>query len=146
MEAGPHRRDRPPVVHGHGHAVIAGLERRLDGAHDLEVRLEARAAGAPEAPLGSQGGEQARQVTAGLRQVGPFQLDLVQPHDRVDDEVADRDAFPDDLPSVLKDTVDRLDRLIEEATEESEKSKATRALAHLYKLLQNQHATGGSGL
>jgi DNA repair exonuclease SbcCD nuclease subunit len=61
-------------------------------------------------------------------------------------QVGSADAFPDDLPTVLKDTVDRLDRLIEEATEESEKSKATRALAHLYKLLQNQHATGGSGL
>jgi DNA repair exonuclease SbcCD nuclease subunit len=61
-------------------------------------------------------------------------------------QVGSADAFPDDLPTVIKDTVDRLDRLIEEATEDSEKSKATRALAHLYKLLQNQHATGGSGL
>jgi DNA repair exonuclease SbcCD nuclease subunit len=56
-------------------------------------------------------------------------------------------AFPDDLPPVLKDTVARLDRIIAEASDESEKSKATRALAHLYKLLQTHHATaGGDGL
>jgi hypothetical protein len=53
------------------------------------------------------------------------------------------DAFPDDLPPVLRDTVDRLDRLIAEAIDESEKSKATRALAHLYKLLQNNVASSG---
>jgi len=61
-------------------------------------------------------------------------------------QVGSGDAFPDDLPAVLKDTVDRLDRLVAEATNESEKSKATRALAHLYKLLQSHHATGGSTL
>jgi hypothetical protein len=60
--------------------------------------------------------------------------------------VGSGDAFPEDLPPVLKDTVDRLDRLIAEAADESEKSKATRALAHLYKLLQSEHATGGRGL
>lgn len=60
--------------------------------------------------------------------------------------VGSGDAFPDDLPPVLKDTVDRLDRLIAEATEESEKSKATRALAHLYKLLQNSYASSGRGI
>jgi DNA repair exonuclease SbcCD nuclease subunit len=48
------------------------------------------------------------------------------------------DAFPDDLPPVLKDTVARLDRMIEEAVDEAEKEKATRALSHLYKLLQRQ--------
>lgn len=48
------------------------------------------------------------------------------------------DAFPDDLPSVLKDTVARLAQLVADAADESEKSRATRALAHLYKLLQNQ--------
>jgi DNA repair exonuclease SbcCD nuclease subunit len=56
------------------------------------------------------------------------------------------DAFPEDLPPVLKDTVARLDRLIAESTEEFEKSKATRALAHLYKLLQTRDAAGGHGL
>src|SRR5438132_715088 len=50
------------------------------------------------------------------------------------------DAFPDDLPPVLKDTIDRLDRLIADAADESDKARATRALAHLYRLLQNQDA------
>lgn len=61
-------------------------------------------------------------------------------------QVGSGDAFPDDLPTVLKETVDRLDRLISDAVDESEKSRATRALAHLYKLLQTRHATGGYGL
>jgi DNA repair exonuclease SbcCD nuclease subunit len=57
------------------------------------------------------------------------------------------DAFPDDLPPVLKDTIARLDRLAAEAVDESEKSRATRALAHLYKLLQSQSpADSGRGL
>ena len=56
------------------------------------------------------------------------------------------DAFPEDLPPVLRDTVARLDRLIADAADESEKSKATRALAHLYKLLQSYNAAPGSGL
>jgi DNA repair exonuclease SbcCD nuclease subunit len=60
--------------------------------------------------------------------------------------VGSGDAFPENLPAVLKDTVDRLDRLIADAADESEKSKATRALAHLYKLLQSEHASGGRGL
>jgi hypothetical protein len=58
-------------------------------------------------------------------------------------QVGSGDDFPEDLPTVLKDTVDRLDHLIANAIDESEKSKATRALAHLYKLLQSQHAPGG---
>ena len=49
-------------------------------------------------------------------------------------------AFPDDLPLVVKDTIASLDRLIADARGESEKARATRALAHLYKLLQNQEA------
>jgi len=61
-------------------------------------------------------------------------------------QVGSGDAFPDDLPEVIKDTVDRLDRLITDAVDESEKSRATRALAHLYKLLQSRYATGGRGL
>lgn len=52
-------------------------------------------------------------------------------------------AFPDDLPPVLKDTIARLDQLIADAAEESEKEKATRALSHLYRLLQNQDAVSG---
>jgi intergrase/recombinase len=44
---------------------------------------------------------------------------------------------------LLKDTVARLDRLIAESTEESGRAKATRALAHLYKLLQDLDPIGG---
>jgi hypothetical protein len=47
---------------------------------------------------------------------------------------------------VLQDTVARLDRLVAEAIDESEKSRATKALAHLYKLLQSQDAIGGSNV
>src|SRR5262249_23037569 len=61
-------------------------------------------------------------------------------------QVGSGDAFPEDLPAVLRDTVDRLDRIIASAVDDSEKSKATRALAHLYKLLQTQHSTGGRAL
>ncbi len=49
------------------------------------------------------------------------------------------DAFPDDLPPVLKDTVARLDRIVAEAVDEADKVKANRALAHLYKLLQRHN-------
>jgi hypothetical protein len=61
-------------------------------------------------------------------------------------QVGSGDAFPEDLPPVLKDTVARLDLLIAGALDESEKSRATRALAHLYKLLQSHDATGGRDL
>jgi DNA repair exonuclease SbcCD nuclease subunit len=49
-------------------------------------------------------------------------------------------AFPSDLPPVLKDTIHRLDRIVADAADEAEKAAATRALAHLYRLLQNQDA------
>jgi DNA repair exonuclease SbcCD nuclease subunit len=55
-------------------------------------------------------------------------------------------VFPDDLPTVVKDTIARLDRLIADASDEAEKSRATRALAHLYKLLQSQEALAGRAL
>lgn len=51
--------------------------------------------------------------------------------------------FPDDLPPVLMDTIARLDRMIEESIDEAERSRATRALAHLYKLLQSQEGPPG---
>ena len=57
-------------------------------------------------------------------------------------QVGSGDVFPEDLPPVLKDTVDRLDRLITNAADDAEKSKATRALSHLYKLLQGRHGSG----
>jgi DNA repair exonuclease SbcCD nuclease subunit len=46
-------------------------------------------------------------------------------------------AVPEELPPVLKDTVARLERLMADATDEAEQAKATRALAHLYRLLQS---------
>jgi len=52
-------------------------------------------------------------------------------------------AFPEDLPPVVKDTIARLDALIESASDDAEKSRATRALAHLYKLLQTQQSMAG---
>jgi DNA repair exonuclease SbcCD nuclease subunit len=61
-------------------------------------------------------------------------------------EIGSGDAFPEDLPPVLRDTVARLDQLIANAACEEEKSKATRALSHLYKLLQSQHVTKGRAL
>ena len=54
--------------------------------------------------------------------------------------------FPDDLPPVLRDTIARLDRMIEESIDEAERSRATRALAHLYKLLQSQEGPPGRAL
>jgi hypothetical protein len=61
-------------------------------------------------------------------------------------KVGSGDSFPDDLPPVLKDTVARLDRLVVEAMDEAQKSRATRALAHLYKLLQSYDAMAGRDL
>jgi len=54
-------------------------------------------------------------------------------------------TFPDDLPPVLQDTVARLDRIAEEAVDAADKAKATRALAHLYKLVQRQRQGELSG-
>jgi DNA repair exonuclease SbcCD nuclease subunit len=53
--------------------------------------------------------------------------------------------FPDDLPPVVKDTIARLDHIMEAAEDEAEKVRATRALAHLYKLLQSHEAVLGRG-
>ena len=61
-------------------------------------------------------------------------------------EIGSGDAFPEDLPPVLRDTVARLDQLVASAPSEAEKSKATRALSHLFKLLQRQHASKGRAL
>jgi phosphate uptake regulator len=59
-------------------------------------------------------------------------------------QVGSADAFPEDLPPVLKDTVARLGRIVAEAVDEADKAKATRALTHLYKLLERQdELTGG---
>jgi DNA repair exonuclease SbcCD nuclease subunit len=46
------------------------------------------------------------------------------------------DAFPENLPPVVKATIDKLDRMVSTCEDESQKEIATRALSHLYKLLQ----------
>jgi DNA repair exonuclease SbcCD nuclease subunit len=46
------------------------------------------------------------------------------------------DDFPENLPTVVKATIDKLDRIVADADDEGEKAIATRALSHLYKLLQ----------
>jgi DNA repair exonuclease SbcCD nuclease subunit len=51
--------------------------------------------------------------------------------------------FPEDLPPVIQDTIARLDRMIEESDDEVEKLRATRALGHLFKLLQSTEAFAG---
>jgi DNA repair exonuclease SbcCD nuclease subunit len=53
------------------------------------------------------------------------------------------DVFPDDLPAVVKDTIARLDLIIDQSSDEAEKARATRALAHLYRLLQDQSGAAG---
>jgi hypothetical protein len=53
--------------------------------------------------------------------------------------------FPEDLPPVVKDTIARLDQMIETADDDAVKVRATRALAHLYKLLQDNEALPGRG-
>jgi hypothetical protein len=45
-------------------------------------------------------------------------------------------AFPANLPPVIADTIARLDQLAADTLDETERANATRALAHLYKLLQ----------
>jgi DNA repair exonuclease SbcCD nuclease subunit len=57
-------------------------------------------------------------------------------------QVGSDDAFPEDLPHALKDTVARLNRIVADAMDESEKSRATRALSHLFKLLKSHNAPG----
>jgi hypothetical protein len=53
--------------------------------------------------------------------------------------------FPDDLPLVVQDTIARLDRMIDESDDESDRLRATRALGHLFKLLQSSEGSSGRG-
>lgn len=53
------------------------------------------------------------------------------------------DIFPEDLPPVIQDTIARLDRLSKDAEDDAEKVRATRALGHLFKLLQGSEALSG---
>ena len=68
---------------------------------------------------------------------------LIEDRENLRLQIGSGGAFPDHLPPVLQDTVARLDRMIADSTDEFEKTKATRALAHLYKLLQTQTAAAG---
>jgi DNA repair exonuclease SbcCD nuclease subunit len=52
------------------------------------------------------------------------------------------DAFPEDLPQVLKDTIGRLN-VLAEGPDEGERDRAMRALSHLYDLLQRQESQAG---
>ena len=61
-------------------------------------------------------------------------------------QVGSEDVFPEDLPPVLKDTVSRLKRIVADAVDEFEKSRATKALAHLFRLLQSHNQTAGRNL
>src|SRR6185503_9155955 len=61
-------------------------------ANHAEVRLEAL-----DAPLPGERGGQSGEVAAGLGQLGLLDLDLVQPDDRIDDEVAHGHALAVDL-------------------------------------------------
>ena len=116
--------------------TIQDLDRHVVRLHlDMTVSLSEESE--VERILRDLQGTEATHGRAGVLVIDRTNLQLI---------VGSGDAFPDDLPPVLKDTVDRLDRLIAEATEESEKSKATRALAHLYKLLQNDNPSSGRPL
>ena len=57
--------------------------------------------------------------------------------------VGSGDIFPENLPPVVRDTIARLDRIIQEADDDSEKLRATRALGHLYRLLQSSDVLSG---
>jgi hypothetical protein len=48
----------------------------------------------------------------------------------------DPDAFDANLPPVVLDTVARLRKVAEDAEDEADRARATRAISHLYKLLQ----------
>ena len=92
VEARPDGDDLAPLVDRDRHPVLAGLERRLERAHDLEVRLQPG-----QLPLALERLEQARQVAGRRRQLGRHDLDVVQADDRVHGEGAQLEALADDL-------------------------------------------------
>lgn len=53
------------------------------------------------------------------------------------------DVFPENLPPVVRATIERLDRIVTDSEDEGEKDKAVRALSHLYKLLQQTDEPAG---
>jgi hypothetical protein len=91
-EAGPHRGDGGAVVDRHGHRPPPRPQRGLEPADHVGVGVQA---GQP--PLGLDGLQQPRQV-AGLRaEGGRLDLDVVQPHHRVQLDVAGLGLLAHDL-------------------------------------------------
>ena len=80
------------VVDRDGHAVLAGLERRLERPDDLEVGLEPG-----QLPLALERLEQPGEVAGRRRELGRRDLDVVEPDDRVDRERPDVEALAHDL-------------------------------------------------
>ncbi len=70
---------------------------------------------------------------------------LVVDKEKLRRRVGSVDAFPDHLPQVLKETVVRLNQLAE-GTDDIARESATRALSHLYDLLQRQESQIGSAV
>ncbi len=92
VQAGPDADDLASLVDRDGDPVLPLLERRLEVAHDLEVRLEIG-----QLPLALERLEQPGQVAGRRRQLGRGDLDVVEPDDRIDDEGADVEALAHDL-------------------------------------------------
>ncbi len=92
VEARPDADHLTALVDRDGDPVLAGLERGLERADDLEVRVEVG-----ELPLALERLEQAGEVAGRRGQLGRHDLDVVQADDRVDGEGADVEALADDL-------------------------------------------------
>ena len=92
LEPRPYGADGAPVVHRDGDRVVAALEGRLELAEDVEVGVQA-----VERPLATERLLEPGEVAAGGLERRPLDLDVVEPDDRVDLEVADREALADDL-------------------------------------------------
>jgi DNA repair exonuclease SbcCD nuclease subunit len=107
-----------------------GLDRHVVRLH-LEMTVSLSEENEIERILRDLEGTDATHGRAGILLVDKTKLTL---------ERGSGDVFPDDLPPVLRDTVARLDQLIATADDEADRLKATRALSHLYKLLQSHEA------
>jgi DNA repair exonuclease SbcCD nuclease subunit len=109
------------------------LERHVVRLH-LEMTVSVGEESEVERILNDLQGTEAAHGRAGVLLVDRMNLRL---------QLGSAGVFPENLPPVIKDTIARLDRLIEDADDEGEKSKATRALAHLFKLLQGHEGPPG---
>jgi DNA repair exonuclease SbcCD nuclease subunit len=107
------------------HVVRLHLDMAVTLAEEVELTRILRALEGTEATHGR----------AGILVVDRSQLRI---------QAGSADAFPDDLPPVLKDTVARLNRILAEAQDEVEREKANRALSHLFNLLQQQDGLTGA--